>query len=105
MTMYSNGSIAAADVDPIADYIASYPADVSGALANERRSALDLYIKNGFLVQNATDTAGYIYVLHGKQYEAVQALITNCYLSDVLLAIDTNGRYILVKGLDYDPYS
>ena len=55
-------SVATTDYSPIATYQAS-------AKAQTDKQTLDKQIKNGFLVKNATDSAGYLYVITWSQFE------------------------------------
>lgn len=55
-------SIATADYSPIATYLA-------GSMTTADASLMGKFIRNGFGVKNATDTAGYIYAITWRQYQ------------------------------------
>lgn len=55
-------SIATTDFDPIATYQA-------GSMASADLSKLNMYVKGGFGVKNATDNSGYIYAVTWAQFQ------------------------------------
>jgi len=59
----------------------------------------DVYIKNGFLVSNATDTAGYVWCVTWNEYQMHRLQSNKTLLTNVqILALCTPMRIYLTSG-------